>query len=449
METINSQSNLGDILKNKLKNTASRCLKFIGSDKPLKIQTTNAQEVYNHYQVFKSEEILILDFRSKEAYEDCHFLESINIPHDAWSLNDFLSFSEKEFSNKYWLTKDHKDRFKLRKRSMVIFITFEQDCEKLIPQLPFIFDKKKIRDVKDANNFQDVASLRNAILMQKVLANERNRNCYLSKTSMQTVASKYKFMWKFKNASRIMIPLCTAYPSEVLENCLYLSNAKVAKNEWILQTLGFTHILNVSDWIPNYFENDGHILMEYANIDVEDVENARIGEHFEFAYNYIDRVITGALSEVSKADEISGTKDELNKNEIKSSKYNTNTLKLDLSDGTLTEWNEDEHKRTVASCDMGIAKMHSNNKNKLLVHWAMGKSRSATIVIMYIMKKFQLSYKQTYELVKERRHKIDINTGFVEQLKEFERNNYTFLPDVTDLYLKHLRPCLTKNIRQL
>jgi hypothetical protein len=77
--------------------------------------------------------------------------------------------------------------------------------------------------------------------------------------------------------------------------------------------------------------------MEYANIDVEDVENARIGEHFEFAYNYIDRVITGALSEVSKADEISGTKDELNKNEIKSSKYNTNTLKLDLSDGTLTE----------------------------------------------------------------------------------------------------------------
>ena len=108
--------------------------------------------------------------------------------------------------------------------------------------------------------------------------------------------------------------------------------------------------------------------MEYANIDVEDVENARIDEHFEFAYNYIDRVITGAVSDVSKADEISETKDELNKNEIKSSEFNTNTLKLDLSDGTLTEWHEDEKKRTIASCDMGIAKMHSNNKNKLLVH---------------------------------------------------------------------------------
>ena len=77
---------------------------------------------------------------------------------------------------------------------MVILITFEQDCEKLIPQLPFIFDKKTLKDVKDANNYQDVVSLRNAVLMQKVLANERNRNCYLSKTSMQTVAAKYKFM---------------------------------------------------------------------------------------------------------------------------------------------------------------------------------------------------------------------------------------------------------------
>ena len=96
---------------------------------------------------------------------------------------------------------------------MVILIAFEQDCEKLIPQLPFIFDKKKLKDVKDTNNrwaksselalyenflpinkYQDVTSLRNAVLMQKVLANERNRNCYLSKTSMQTVAAKYKFM---------------------------------------------------------------------------------------------------------------------------------------------------------------------------------------------------------------------------------------------------------------
>lgn len=34
----------------------------------------------------------------------------------------------------------------------------------------------------------------------------------------------------------------------------------------------------------------------------------------------------------------------------------------------------------------------SNNRNVVLVHCAMGRSRSATCVIMYIMKKFGVSY---------------------------------------------------------
>ena len=39
---------------------------FIGTDGwTLKIQTTNAQELYNHYQYFKNEQILVIDFRNK------------------------------------------------------------------------------------------------------------------------------------------------------------------------------------------------------------------------------------------------------------------------------------------------------------------------------------------------------------------------------------------------
>ena len=34
----------------------------------------------------------------------------------------------------------------------------------------------------------------------------------------------------------------------------------------------------------------------------------------------------------------------------------------------------------------------SNNRNVVLVHCAMGRSRSATCVIMYIMKKFGITY---------------------------------------------------------
>jgi cyanophycinase-like exopeptidase len=101
MEQINSSSHQEEILQEKLRNTAARCAKFIGSDVPIKIQTTNAQEVYNHYQVFDAEQILILDFRSRKAFEKCHFVDSISVPHDVCALTDFLSFKEQEFSNKY------------------------------------------------------------------------------------------------------------------------------------------------------------------------------------------------------------------------------------------------------------------------------------------------------------------------------------------------------------
>ena len=52
------------------------------------------------------------------------------------------------------------------------------------------------------------------------------------------------------------------------------------------------------------------------------------------------------------------------------------------------------------------------NQNRVLVHCAMGMSRSATVVIMYLMKKFNLCLDDALSLVKERRHVVDPNSGF-------------------------------------
>ena len=41
----------------------------------------------------------------------------------------------------------------------------------------------------------------------------------------------------------------------------------------------------------------------------------------------------------------------------------------------------------------------SNNQNVLFVHCAMGMSRSASCVIMYIMKKFKIGFEQVFEFV--------------------------------------------------
>ena len=65
--------------------------------------------------------------------------------------------------------------------------------------------------------------------------------------------------------------------------------------------------------------------------------------------------------------------------------------------------------------------------NKIFIHCMAGVSRSATIVISYLMWKEKKSLEETLKKVKEKRF-VSPNFGFMEQLKIFEKllkeNNY-------------------------
>ena len=58
--------------------------------------------------------------------------------------------------------------------------------------------------------------------------------------------------------------------------------------------------------------------------------------------------------------------------------------------------------------------------DKVLVHCAAGVSRSASIVIAYIMWDKKMSFEEAFEFVESKR-KIGPNNGFIEQLKLFEK----------------------------
>jgi len=58
--------------------------------------------------------------------------------------------------------------------------------------------------------------------------------------------------------------------------------------------------------------------------------------------------------------------------------------------------------------------------NKVFVHCKAGVSRSATIVIAYIMKKFGKRFEEAYKMVKDKRMKICPNTGFEGQLRMYD-----------------------------
>jgi protein-tyrosine phosphatase len=57
----------------------------------------------------------------------------------------------------------------------------------------------------------------------------------------------------------------------------------------------------------------------------------------------------------------------------------------------------------------------------VFVHCLMGKSRSATLVIAYLMKTLKMKFLEAYEHVKKARKIIFPNFGFLKQLREYEK----------------------------
>lgn len=61
------------------------------------------------------------------------------------------------------------------------------------------------------------------------------------------------------------------------------------------------------------------------------------------------------------------------------------------------------------------------NGGKVLIHCMVGVSRSATLVIYYIMKKYSLKYSTAYAIVKGKRSVIEPNKSFENQLLIYEK----------------------------
>ena len=61
------------------------------------------------------------------------------------------------------------------------------------------------------------------------------------------------------------------------------------------------------------------------------------------------------------------------------------------------------------------------NGGNVLVHCHAGVSRSSTILLAYIMKSQKMKLDKALELIKSKREKASPNIGFIQQLKEYEK----------------------------
>eukprot|EP01027_Heterolobosea_sp_BB2_P016492 GEZU01023486.1.p1 GENE.GEZU01023486.1~~GEZU01023486.1.p1 ORF type:complete len:297 (-),score=72.92 GEZU01023486.1:57-947(-) len=80
-------------------------------------------------------------------------------------------------------------------------------------------------------------------------------------------------------------------PSEIVEQFLYLGAERHARNLDVLQSLGITHILNVSTEVPNYFatHEEGRPSITYLKCSLMDNDSENIHERFEEAFEFIEQ----------------------------------------------------------------------------------------------------------------------------------------------------------------
>ncbi len=76
-------------------------------------------------------------------------------------------------------------------------------------------------------------------------------------------------------------------------------------------------------------------------------------------------------------------------------------------------------KKSFEECFNFIHQNRSAGKN-VLVHCMAGVSRSATIVISYVMGLNKMGFDEAYKIVKDKRQLANPNGGFLRQLKDYE-----------------------------
>ncbi|KAF2822615.1 phosphatases II [Ophiobolus disseminans] len=153
---------------------------------------------------------------------------------------------------------------------------------------------------------------------------------------------------------------------------LYIGGLYALYQTDLIRAASITHVLSVIDYDPQLQERFGDLKLKHLHIKADDHPNENLLQHFEEAVRYMDE----ALKEVHG----------------------------DVNEGLDQELSKEQ--------DEG---------GGVFVHCAMGKSRSATLVVAYLMWKYDIDSKTALDQLCEGRPVCDPNPGFKEQLEVWER----------------------------
>ncbi|KAL4512449.1 hypothetical protein ABPG72_005451 [Tetrahymena utriculariae] len=365
------------------------------------------------------------------------------------------------------------------------------ECDLLVNEI-----QKKLQENPDieANCSQQVSNWRKAISFYKILRNNKINEIHILRESAQSFFNSYPFMHNYfinlNSASQ------QSYPNDMLFNRIYFGNWKHASNEEIINSIGITHIVNMTCEVDNYFAsnrklstiNTSQTLIPQTNKQISsststlnqaqqqqqlnphlqnshqetEIDQIILEKRFSFQLDQnvqLQQVIFEELPNLnlnqspSQCANIQNsimtasiTTKSMHNSTIFTTTTTTNTTNTPMPQATQAQTINTSHtpknitylKINIDDEDTSNIQQHfketyqfiasaiSKPNNKILIHCAQGKSRSATIVCMYLMRTFNWSFEQTLKYVQDRREVANPNYGFLEQLKKFEQKQFMF-----------------------
>ncbi|GBB88861.1 hypothetical protein RclHR1_15490003 [Rhizophagus clarus] len=202
-------------------------------------------------------------------------------------------------------------------------------------------------------------------------------------------------------------------PTIIIPELLYLGDAKTAR--WFPHFLSnkITHVINLSG-CSNFWETEEKILKfwDQQKESGQSLKESYVDEVIDKEIVVIGKTVDNKIIDKSIENEIN---DNVVDNEIVPLRY----LKIDITDDPSSNISKHFHE-----CINFIESAKSTN-GRVYVHCLAGISRSASIVIAYLMNSQKIYYKQAFNLVKEKKPNVKPNQGFVKQLREFEKELFT------------------------
>lgn len=145
-----------------------------------------------------------------------------------------------------------------------------------------------IAKLKTDEEKRDFLSLRNACLLYKALKKERLRELDLSICGFDKIAKNYKHQCIDSEGQHFVARPSEAdhYPNEIFPGRLYLGNWHHASDAHVIETLGVTHILNISDSCENYLEAS-HPYIKYLHLNLHDERETNVSDSFNDIFTFI------------------------------------------------------------------------------------------------------------------------------------------------------------------